>query len=106
MIGSDVAVWDGTHFDVRITRDAVGPFGRLLQKGVVHIAIMIFGALFLFYGVEYAQFGSNQRSVMMRANLVITHISVPIAGGLWLLFATYRLVETVAEFRGGKGTQS
>lgn len=106
MIGSVVAVWDGTHFDVRITRDAVGPFTRLLQDGVVHIAIMIFGALFLIYGIEYAEFGGKQRSVMMRANLMITHISVPVAGGLWLLFSGYRLFESVAAFRSRSGAQS
>lgn len=106
MIGSVVAVWDGTHFDVRITRDARSPIFRLLQNGTVHLAIMLFGVLFLFYGVEYTQFGSNQRSVMMRANLAITHISVPIAGGLWLLLAGYRLVEDVALFLGREEAQS
>ena len=105
MIGSVVAVWDGTHFDVRITQDAIRPLTRLLQTGVVHVAIMIFGALFLFYGIEYTQFGGNQRSVMMRANLAITHISVPIAGGLWCLFAAFRLFETITEFRRHQGPQ-
>ena len=105
MIGSVVAVWDGTHFDVRITPDARRPFFRLLQNGVVHLSIMIFGALFLFYGIEYAEFGSNQRSVMMRANLAITHISVPIAGGLWMLLAGYRLFGEIAQFLGRKGSQ-
>ncbi len=106
MIGSIVAVWDGTHFDVRITRDATGPLTRLIQDGVVHVAIMIFGALFLFYGIEYTTFGSNQRSVMMRANLAITHISVPIAGGFWLLFSGYRLFEAVVQFLNREITQS
>jgi TRAP-type C4-dicarboxylate transport system permease small subunit len=98
MIGSIVAVWDGTHFDVRITRDATAPLLRLLQNGIVHIAIMVFGALFLFYGIEYTEFGGKQRSVMMRANLAITHISVPIAGALWFILAGYRLFEDVAKF--------
>lgn len=106
MIGSIVAVWDGTHFDVRITRDAISPLGQLLQNGVVHIAIMIFGALFLFYGIEYTEFGANQRSVMMRANLAITHVSVPIAGGFWLLFAGYRLVEAIARYRNPESSNA
>ncbi len=105
MIGSIVAVWDGTHFDVRITRDAVRPLTRLIQTGVVHLAIMIFGALFLFYGIEYTEFGSNQRSVMMRANLAITHVSVPIAGGFWMLFSGYRLAQAVTLFRKGETSQ-
>lgn len=98
MIGSIVAVWDGTHFDVRITRDARTPLTRLLQSGVVHLAIMIFGAIFLFYGIEYTEFGGRQRSVMMRANLAITHVSVPVAGAFWLVLSGYRLWEAVAQF--------
>ena len=98
MIGSVIAVWDGTHFDVRITRDAVGRMTRLLQDGVFHVAFMIFGALFLLYGVEYTEFGGNQRSVMMRANLAITHVSVPIAGGFWCVLAGYRLSQDISQF--------
>ena len=106
MIGSVVAVWDGTHFDVRITPDARRPFFRLVQNGTVHFAIMFFGALFLFYGIEYTEFGGNQRSVMMRANLAITHVSVPIAGALWFILAGYRLVEDFLEFFGRGRQQS
>ena len=106
MIGSVVAVWDGTHFDVRITRDATSPLFKLMQNGVVHLAIMVFGALFLVYGVEYAEFGGKQRSVMMRANLIITHISVPVAGGLWMLLSGYRLSQEIAQFRAGEGATS
>ena len=99
MIGSVVAVWDGTHFDVRITPDAKSPFMPLVQRGIVHLAILLFGALFLAYGIEYAEFGGKQRSFMMRANLMITHISVPIAGGLWMLLSGYRLAQEIARFR-------
>ncbi len=106
MIGSIVAVWDGTHFDVRITRDAKRPFFRLLQNGIVHFAIMVFGALFLIYGIEYTEFGGNQRSVMMRANLAMTHVSVPIAGGLWMLLAGYRLMEDVVQFLNRENVQT
>lgn len=106
MIGSIVAVWDGTHFDVRITPDAVDPIPRLLQNGIVHVSIMIFGAIFLFYGIEYAQFGGKQRSVMMRANLMITHISVPIAGGFWLLLSGFRLYEAVAHYLNREKSQA
>ena len=104
MIGSVLAVWDGTHFDVRITRDAQTPLFTLLQTGIVHLAILIFGAVFLYYGFEYAEFGSRQRSVMMRANLMITHISVPIAGGLWCLLSGFRLSQTIATYLRTKGT--
>ncbi len=106
MIGSMVAVWDGTHFDVRVTPDAISPFLRLLQNGLVHIAIIIFAVLFVVYGVEYVEFGNNQRSVMMRANLAVTFVSVPIAGAIWLVFAGYRLVQEIATFRNRSASTS
>ncbi|GGX38969.1 membrane protein [Tateyamaria omphalii] len=103
MIGSMVAVWDGTHFDVRVIPDAQRPVLRLIQNGIVHLAILVFGLLFAIYGIEYAEFGSNQRSVMMRANLLITHISLPIVGVVWSIFASYRLVQEFAVFRQPAG---
>lgn len=105
MIGSMVAVWDGTHFDVRVVPDAQGPLLRLIQNGVVYIAILIFGLLFAIYGIEYAEFGNKQRSVMMRANLVITHISLSIAGAIWTIFAGWRLFEAFAEYRRARAEQ-
>lgn len=106
MIGSIVAVWDGTHFDVRIFADARSPFLCLLQSGFVHISILFFGLLFAYYGIEYAQFGGNQRSVMMRANLMITHISVPIAGTAWALLISYRLWEDIQTYLSSRKSAS
>ena len=101
MIGSMVAVWDGTHFDVRVIPDARSSLMRLVQNGLVHVAIMVFAVMFVVYGFEYVAFGNNQRSVMMRANLAITYVSVPIAGAVWFLFAGYRLFQDVSTFLKG-----
>ena len=102
MIGSMLAVWDRTHFDVVITRDANSPIGTLIQKGVVYVAIMVFALLFAWYGIEYAKVGAIQSSVMMRANLLWTYISVPIAGAVWAIFSAYRIYEAIAEFQRSK----
>lgn len=106
MIGSMVAVWDGTHFDVRVVRDATSPLGRLMQQSVVLVLILLFAILFAIYGIEYAEFGSNQRSVMMRANLMITYISVPLAGLIWAVFASYRLWQEIDIFRRARRAQT
>lgn len=106
MIGSMVAVWDGTHFDVHVIPDANSPLFRLIQTGIVHIAILLFALLFAFYGIEYAEFGGRQRSVMMRANLLITHIAVPIAGVVWTVMSLYRLWEEVQTYRASRETPS
>ncbi|MEP5152522.1 TRAP transporter small permease subunit [Planktotalea sp.] len=99
MLGSTLAVWEGTHFDVQVIPDSKRPFLLFLQKAFVLVAVAIFAVLFAFYGIHYAEFGGNQNSVMMRANLMITHISVPVAGVLWAIFSLYRLFETFVDYR-------
>ncbi len=106
MIGSVVAVWDGTHFDVVITSDINTPLGAFIQKAVVHVFVMIFAALFAWYGIEYAKVGSIQSSMMMRANLLWIYISVPLAGALWALFSGYRLYQAFVAYRTQKGAIS
>lgn len=99
MIGAMIAVWDGSHFDVRVIPDAKRPLLVLLQEGFVLFMILGFALVFMWYGVEYAQFGYIQNSVMMRANMIITYISVPIAGALWTAFAGYRLYEAFVTYK-------
>lgn len=99
MIGAIIAVWDGSHFDVRVIPDAKRPLLVLLQDGFVLVMILAFALVFAWYGIEYAEFGYIQNSVMMRANMMITYISVPIAGVLWTIFTTYRLYEAVLIYK-------
>ena len=106
MIGAMLAVWDGTHFDVVITPDAKSPLGVLIQKGVVYVAILIFALLFAWYGIEYAKVGSIQNSVMMRANLLWTYVTVPLAGGVWTLFTAYRLYQAYVTYSRTKKAAS
>ena len=51
---------------------------------------------------NYAKFGGIQHSVMMNANLIITHITVPFAGLLWGVFSFYHLVEAFKEYTTSK----
>ena len=99
MLGSMIAVWEGTHFDVRVIPDAKSPFGKLIQNGLVLLMITIFAVLFGWFGISYAKFGFIQQSVMMQVNMLVTYISVPIAGFGWAAFALYRFYETVQEYR-------
>jgi len=75
MLGSMIAVWEGTHFDV------------------------IFAILFARFGIDYAKFGSIQTSVMMQINMLWVYITVPLAGFVWAIFALYRLSQVVSTYR-------
>lgn len=99
MLGSMIAVWEGTHFDVRVIRDARSPLGKLLQDGFVLVMIFIFALLFARFGIDYAKFGSIQTSVMMQVNMLWVYITVPLAGFVWAIFAFYRLLQVVGKYR-------
>lgn len=102
MIGSVVAVWDGAHFDVQVIPESANPLLLFFQKALVLLLVGLFGALFAWYGIEYAKFGLIQHSVMMNANLVVTHITIPIAGLLWAVFCLYRLYEAFTQYLSTK----
>lgn len=99
MIGSMIAVWDSTHFQVEVLPEFKRPLLKLLQKALVLGLVFLFGLLFAWYGIEYTKFGAIQNSVMLRANMAITHVSVPIAGIIWAIFTGYRLYEAICEYR-------
>ena len=99
MLGSMIAVWEGTHFDVRVTRDASSPLGKLIQQGFVLLMISVFALLFARFGIDYAKFGSIQTSVMMQVNMLWVYITVPLAGFGWALFAIFRFWQVVQAFR-------
>ena len=98
MLGSMIAVWEGTHFDVHVVPDAKTRLGRLIQRGFVLTMVSLFAILFAYYGIGYAKFGSIQQSVMMQVNLLVIYITVPLAGIGWSVFALYRLWEAVRDF--------
>ena len=106
MIGSVLAVWDGTHFDVQVIPESSNPLVLLIQKSIVLLLVGLFGVLFAWYGVDYAKFGHIQHSVMMNANLLVTHITIPLAGFLWAVFSFYRFTEALETYRSTKRAMS
>lgn len=107
MLGSIIAVWEGTHFDVHVIPEATSRTGKLLQKGFVLLSMSMFAILFAYYGVGYAQFGSIQTSTMLQVNMLVTYITVPIAGVCWTAFSAFRLWQVIQEYRfGSEGAAS
>jgi len=99
MLGSMLAVWDRTHFDVHVIPEAKSPLRRLLQQGFVHLAVTVFAILFIWFGIGYTEFGSIQKSVMLRMNMAFTYVTVPVAGVGWALFSLRHLAVEIATYR-------
>lgn len=104
MIGSVLAVWDRAHFDVHVIGDSTNPLILLIQQSIVYIMVGGFGFLFVWYGIPFAKLGSIQQSPMMQANLIVTYITVPLAGLLWGVFSLFHLVEAVQQYKVNKRT--
>lgn len=102
MLGSIIAVWEGTHFDVHVVPEAKSPLGKLLQNGIVLMFVSTFALLFAYYGIGYAKFGSIQTSVMLQVNLLIIYITVPFAGFCWSAFSLFKLWQVIQEYRTSK----
>lgn len=106
MIGSVLAVWENTHFDVQVITDSSTPLILFIQKCIVYVAVGGFGFLFAWYGIDYAKFGAIQHSVMMNANLLVTHITIPLAGLLWGVFSLLNIAEAFQQYKTSKRATS
>ena len=76
MVGSMIAVRDGSHFDV----DVIPKPKRFRYQGIFqlirHIAMPALAGIFLWYGIDFAKFGYAQNSEMSGINMLSIYISV------------------------------
>jgi TRAP-type C4-dicarboxylate transport system permease small subunit len=93
MIGSMIAVRDGTHFDVDLLPHARSQRGKGLSRLVVHFVVILMSGVFTWYGYDFAQFGFIQTSEMSGINMAYIYISFPLAGITWTLFLIEKIVE-------------
>jgi TRAP-type C4-dicarboxylate transport system permease small subunit len=100
MLGSAVAVRDGTHFDVDLLPHPRTDRAKGLGNLVVHAAMMVLAMLFLRYGVEFAEFGFRQSSEMSSINMLSIYIAFPVAGATWILFLVEHLVRDMSLISG------
>jgi TRAP-type transport system small permease protein len=105
MLGSIIAVRDGTHFDLDLWGKAKTARGAASGRLVTHVLMLVMALIFVWYGYAFALFGFDQESELTGLNMIAIHIAWPLAGlgyGLFLgekLWADWRL------FRGGAGAQ-
>ena len=99
MIGSMVAVRDGTHFQVDVLPAPKTSRGRGIGDAIVHVAMLILALTFAWYGVGFAQFGGMQTSEMSGINMATIYVAFPLAGVTWTLFLVEKLVADVYRTR-------
>ncbi len=102
MLGSVIAVRDGSHFEVDIMSVPVDPRkaarGRLLVSGLM----LVLALAFAWFGYEFTRFGAAQHSEMSGINMATIYASFPVAGLSWSLFLIEKISEDLELLLGGR----
>src|SRR6186713_3302144 len=61
MLGAMIGVREGTHFEVDVWPQ-LSDRGNALLRIVTYVFILVFACVFVWYGVQFVQFGWNQSS--------------------------------------------
>lgn len=85
MLGSMIAVREGTHFEVDVW-PALGPRANALLRIVSHLFVLVFALVFVWWGIEFTRFGWEQLSEIAELPMWTIFIAWPIAGITWVLF--------------------
>jgi TRAP-type C4-dicarboxylate transport system permease small subunit len=94
MLGSMIAVREGTHFVV----DVLPRLPRRASAGlqvVSDLAVLAFALVFTWYGVEFVKFGWNQTSELAELPMVYIFAAWPFAGITWIVFLGEAFVRNV-----------
>ena len=86
MIGSIIAVREGTHFDVDLLPHPKTNRQKGISLLIVHLCMGVMGYVFARYGYDFAKFGYIQNSELSGINMLSIYISFPLAGFSWLVF--------------------
>ena len=63
MIGSMIAVRQGTHFDVDLMPAPKTERERGISQLTVHVSMMLMALVFAFYGIQFARFGISRTTL-------------------------------------------
>ena len=95
LIGSMIAVRDGTHFTVDLLPTAKTKRGEAISGLFVDVMMALVGVIFVVWGWPLVQFGLMQTSEIAELPMITIYIAWPIAGVTWLLFLGEDAVENV-----------
>jgi TRAP-type C4-dicarboxylate transport system permease small subunit len=94
MIGAIVGQREGIHFIVDLWPRLRGRF-RAFMDLVSGIFVLAFGAVFLWFGIEFVDFAWFRISELAELPLWLIHLPWPILGISWLLFAGEKFVDDI-----------
>jgi TRAP-type C4-dicarboxylate transport system permease small subunit len=85
MLGAMIGIREGTHFEVDVWPE-LKPRANALLRIVSHIFVLVFALVFVWWGIEFVQFGWGQLSELAELPMPYIFIAWPLAGVTWILF--------------------
>ena len=101
MVGSMVAVRDGTHFDVDLLPHPKRRCLAVLSELFVHLCMLGFAIVFIVFGWDFVMFARYQESEIAELPLMWIYGAWPLAGATWTLFLVEKVVDDVRRLRAG-----
>jgi len=85
MLGAMIAVRDGTHFDVDVW-PTLKPRANAMLRIATNLLILVFALVYVYWGIEFVQFGWNQSSELAELPMTYIFIAWPLSGITWVVF--------------------
>jgi len=85
MLGSMIAVREGTHFVVDVL-PPMPPRPHAAIQLVADLGVLVFAGIFTWYGIEFVKFGWNQTSELADLPMPFIFMAWPVAGITWIVF--------------------
>jgi len=99
LVGSMIAVRDGTHFTVDLLPQARTSRGEAFSRMFVDFWILVTALIFIIWGWPLVQFGLLQTSEMAELPMVFIYMAWPLAGVTWILFLIEKFVDNIKLWR-------
>ena len=105
MLGAMIGVRDGSHFDVDVWPE-LKPRANAALRIVSMVFVLVFGLVFVWYGIKFVQFGWNQSSELADLPMAWIFVAWPLTGATWLLFGFERFRADLRTLIDGPGPGS
>jgi TRAP-type C4-dicarboxylate transport system permease small subunit len=101
LLGSMIAVRDGTHFDVDVLPHSGNRGIELIFVLFKYAAMTAVALTFVIWGYDFAILGSRQTSEIASLPMLTIYIAWPVAGASWLLFLGEKIFDEITKYRRG-----
>jgi len=100
MLGAMIAVRDGTHLDVDVW-PTLKPRANAMLRIATNLLVLVFAMVYVYWGIEFLQFGWNQSSELAELPMTYIFIAWPLSGITWVVFLGEQFLADIRTIAAG-----